>query len=142
MYTNSVINERTGEEILIPMVWSQMTVHAREKNYEPGGGEDKTIPDQTMSMREILDRYAKGISIGGAKEPIFDEDGNESSGINVKKLDLVDLQELQMENNRKIKSITNEIKNRKELRKAVEEAEKVAKQSVKNVANGEEQNVN
>lgn len=33
----------------------------------------KTIPDQAMSIPEILKRYASGQSLGGARTPIFDE---------------------------------------------------------------------
>ena len=32
-----------------------------------------TIPDQTMSLRQILDRYARGLPIAGVKVPQFDD---------------------------------------------------------------------
>lgn len=36
-------------------------------------GLHETIPDQSLSMRQILDRYARNLSVFG-KIPIFDED--------------------------------------------------------------------
>ena len=35
----------------------------------------QTVPDQTMSIRTILDRYAKGLPTTGMKIPIY-EDGD------------------------------------------------------------------
>ena len=54
----------------------------------------KTVPDQTMSIREIFQRYAAGLPIGGNINPIYNED---AMGINPKTLDLVDVQQLSME---------------------------------------------
>lgn len=52
----------------------------------------KTIPDQTLSIAQIMERYAKGLPIGGINTaPIYDE---ESDGINYKTLDQVDIQEM------------------------------------------------
>lgn len=51
----------------------------------------ETIPDQAMTLRHILERYSRGLDLGGKNEEIW-QDPNESSGIPLKKLDLVDLQ--------------------------------------------------
>ena len=37
-------------------------------------GNSETIPDQTMSIREILERHSKGLPISDSKTPIYDED--------------------------------------------------------------------
>ena len=53
-----------------------------------------TQPEEALSMRQILERYAKGLPLGG-HEPssaFYDE---ESNGINVKTLDLSELEEIQ-----------------------------------------------
>lgn len=31
----------------------------------------KTIPDQSLSVQEIMTRFAKGLSVGGAKVPVY-----------------------------------------------------------------------
>lgn len=41
-----------------------------ETNTEPS----QTIPDQTMSIPELIRRYASGQSLGGIKVPIYDEE--------------------------------------------------------------------
>lgn len=64
-----------------------------------------TVPDQTMSMRTILERYAKGLPVTDGKEPIFDENPELSLGINPRTLDLVDLQVMEMENKESIKNL-------------------------------------
>lgn len=33
-----------------------------------------TVPDQTLSIQEIMRRYAKGLPIGGQKVELFDEE--------------------------------------------------------------------
>ena len=33
----------------------------------------QTIPDQTMSLQTILERYAKGLPVGGMKNPIYED---------------------------------------------------------------------
>lgn len=43
-----------------------------EKNYECNHLPSKTIPDQTMSVREIMRRFASGLPLEGAKVPIYE----------------------------------------------------------------------
>ena len=49
-----------------------------------------TIPDQTMSIREILDRYARGLPIEAGKVPIYD---GEEYTPDPRYMDLADRQE-------------------------------------------------
>lgn len=92
--------------------------HERTAKGETFTQPSQTIPDQTMSMRTILDRYAKGLPIAGSKEAIWSEDESEH-GINPKTLDLVDFQEMKMKNKAKIEELENQVK---EQRKAKKEA--------------------
>jgi len=48
-----------------------------------------TIPDQAMSIQEILRRYTSGLPIGGSRSPIFDEDNDLPE---LSKMDLADRQ--------------------------------------------------
>lgn len=41
-----------------------------EVNNQPS----KTVPDQAMSVREIMDRYAKGLPIEEGRVPLYEED--------------------------------------------------------------------
>lgn len=55
-------------------------------------GPSQTIPDQTMSIRQIMQRYASGqpLDVYNQGEAIWDEEGE---GINPKTLDLSELHE-------------------------------------------------
>lgn len=55
------------------------------KNDQPS----ETIPDQTMSMAELVERYVKGQPIdGGVKQPLYY--GDDGEGINPATMDLVE----------------------------------------------------
>jgi hypothetical protein len=65
-------------------------------------------------MRQLLDRYAKGLPLEGEqKTPIYDEEGT-SRGIDVRKLDLVDIQEINMYNKEFIQDKQDEIKRKRQ----------------------------
>lgn len=89
-------------------------------------GLDMTIPDQTMSLREIVEKHSRGMEINGQKTSIFD-DAETASGINPMTLDLIDLQELNIMNNEQIINLReqakNEISSRKSLADAAREKE-------------------
>jgi hypothetical protein len=59
-----------------------------EKNYQPS----LTIPDQTMSIRTILERHSRGLPIDGVKIPIYE--GEENDLPDWRRLDLAERQEL------------------------------------------------
>lgn len=58
-----------------------------EKNFGPS----QTVPDQTMSIKEILERYARGLPMDG-KVPIYE--GEDGDGIDPRRLDLSERQEI------------------------------------------------
>ena len=101
-----------------------MKVFKTWSNSKPSEGQkftmpSQTVPDQTMSMKTILERYAKGLPVADGKEPIWDEDPENSAGINPRTLDLVDLQEMGLKNAERIKNLTH--------KKSIEDAEAMNK---------------
>lgn len=62
-----------------------------KKNYEVNDEPSMTIPDQTMSITEILRRYASGLPISGEKVPIYHDEEDLPEW---KTLDLSEKQEL------------------------------------------------
>lgn len=80
-----------------------------------------TVPDMTMSMREILSRFTSGLPMDIGKEPIYHEDDYEQLGINPRSLDLTDIHELK-EN---ADAVMYEVKASKE-KKAADKAKKDA----------------
>jgi len=77
-------------------------VYEGEVNNEPS----MTVPDQTMSIRTILERYSRGLPIGGRVDDYYDE---EDTLPNPLTLDLAERQELAELYSNEI----NEIKSRK-----------------------------
>lgn len=80
------------------------------KNFEVKGKlftqPSKTIPDQSMSIKTILERYARGLPVGGRLDEYYDE---EDTLPNPLTLDLAERQELAEMYTQEI----NEIKSRK-----------------------------
>jgi hypothetical protein len=70
-----------------------------------------TIPDQGLTIKQILNRYAKGLPLGGVdpNSAIYDD---ESEGIDPRKLDLVEIQELQSETLDKLNRLKQEAQER------------------------------
>jgi len=93
-------------------VFNSLNAHEREDSSKKFTQPSMTVPDQSMTVREIMDRYARGLDVGGQQNELWeDEDG--SDGINPKTLDLVDLQIMKMQNEEKIQRYQNEDKKRK-----------------------------
>lgn len=95
----------------------------QEVNHEPS----KTIPDQSMSLKEILDRHSKGLPVLGERVPIYH--GEDEFFPNTAKLDLAEQQELKNSVGREIervKATLEAIKSRKaeEARVATQNASK------------------
>jgi hypothetical protein len=78
--------------------------------------ESKTVPDQSMTLRELLIRYAKGLPLEGAKTPVWE--GEEGFDIDPDKLDLADREELAEKAREELKAINEKIKTDIENKKA------------------------
>jgi len=76
-----------------------------EKNYQVFTQPSMTIPDQSMSIKTILERYARGLPVGGRLDEYYDE---EDDLPDPRTLDLAERQELE----ELYKFEINEIKNK------------------------------
>ena len=79
-----------------------------EKVYKTFSLPSLTVPDQTMSVRTILERYSRGLPVGGRLDIIYDE---ENDLPDPRTLDLSERQELAD----KYKKEINEIKSSKKV---------------------------
>jgi len=73
---------------------------------EQNSGEVKTVPDQTPSMRMILDRHQRGI-------PVEEKIGTYNESYiypDIRKMDLVEVQELKMELKEQQNELSEQIK--------------------------------
>lgn len=87
-----------------PVFRSILNLHLYRQRGEVNTEPSLTVPDQTMSVREILIRYARGLPIGGSRQPVFDEDDDMPDP---KTLDLVERQELSMKYSEELSAIRN-----------------------------------
>jgi hypothetical protein len=78
-----------------------------EKDFQPS----QTIPDQALSVREILQRYANGLPLGGTNEPIWE--GEDGDGIDPRRLDLAERQELEIAARQELAEIEERLKSKK-----------------------------
>ena len=74
------------------MIKHSMNAHTFTKNYEINTLPSLTVPDQTMSIRTILDRHSRGLPIDGIKIPIYE--GEENDLPDYRRLDLAEREEL------------------------------------------------
>lgn len=73
-------------------------------NYEVNTKPSLTIPDQTMSIRTILERHSRGLPVDGYKVPIWDE---ENDLPDIRTLDLSEREQLKEQYQKELYSIRN-----------------------------------
>lgn len=87
-------------------VKNSLNANEFEKNYKIFTQPSMTVPDQSMDIKTILERYARGLPVGGRLDEYYDE---EDTLPNPLTLDLAERQELAEQ----YKTEINEIKSRK-----------------------------
>jgi hypothetical protein len=87
---------------------NSLNANSFPKNYKVFTQPSMTIPDQSMSIKTILERYARGLPVGGRLDEYYDE---EDTLPNPLTLDLAERQELAEQFTTEI----NEIKSRKKV---------------------------
>lgn len=78
------------------------------KNYRKIEQPSLTIPDQTMSIKTILERYSRGLPIGGRNDMYYDEDDDLPDP---RTLDLAERQELVYQYTQEIENVKSRKKN-------------------------------
>ena len=89
-------------------VKNSLNANTFEKKYKIFTQPSLTAPDQSMSIKTILERYARGLPVGGRLDEYYDE---EDTLPNPLTLDLAERQELVEQYTQEI----NEIKSRKKV---------------------------
>jgi len=87
---------------------NSLNANTFEKKYKNFTQPSMTVPDQSMSIKTILERYARGLPVGGRLDEYYDE---EDTLPNPLTLDLAERQELAEQ----YKNEINEIKSRKKV---------------------------
>lgn len=104
--------------------YSQLVNPAGSRCDEPS----LTVPDRTMSLREIAIRYTHGqLPVGYGMNDGFGDEDEVNMGVDPRSLDLVEIQELSMRNQEVIDSYDSWRKSQDEDKKSKKEAARVAK---------------
>jgi len=95
----------------------------------------QTIPEQTLSVRELLVRYAKGLPLDGMKQPIWE--GEDGDPIDPRRLDLAERQELEIQARQELAEIEERLKSKKvdktTAKLSKEDIEDIQSQDVENI---------
>lgn len=102
-------------------VWNSLNYQFKTGNGKIFTHKSQTVPDQTMSLKTLLDRYSRGLKItGNTKEPIYL--GEDGSGIDFEHMDLADREDMIIAAKEEIKHIQSRITDQKKKIK-IEEIE-------------------
>ncbi len=102
------------------------SINANEfaKNYRVFTQPSLTVPDQTLSIRTILERYSRGLPVGGRSDEYYDE---EDDMPDYRSLDLTEIASLQEEVKNTIekhrKKVINNVDNNVENSERVEKTD-------------------
>lgn len=111
-----------------PKIKTQYNAAEFDRFPETITGPSVTIPDQTLSLKQLLDRFARGLPIDSEKFPIYH--GEEEDLPDLAKMDISEIADLRDAVNKDIKDKQEElIRQQTELDKA--EAEKNQKEQFK-----------
>lgn len=86
-----IIDTETGEitDLKVPKVDTQLSARYRQKVYETNTLPDKTIPGQSMSVLEMVERHRKGLPIEQSKGALYQ---GEELLPDISKMDQIDRQ--------------------------------------------------
>lgn len=94
-------------------VKNQFSAQLFVKQYETNNEPSLTIPDQTLSIKQILERYASGQSLEG-KTPYYDEEETEEYLPDPRHMDLADREQFEKDYKEEVEYIKTKAKKRKE----------------------------
>lgn len=78
-----------------------------DKRYHKAKGISKTIPDQAMSVREIIERSVRGLPTTGARVPVYLGDDHDLP--DVEKMDLIDIHNARQEAQQTVNEIQEKL---------------------------------
>lgn len=81
------------------VIWNCMNAKKRKTKGKCFKLPSLTVPDQALTIKQMLERFARGLPISNGKTPLY---GSET-GVNTKTLDFVDMQAIAMEAGEKVK---------------------------------------
>ncbi len=103
------------------IVKNALNAHEFETKGQVNNEPSQTVPDQSMTLRELLIRYAKGLPLEGARTPIWE--GEEGFERDPETLDLAEREELAEKARQELKEIEERVKAKVAEKKAKKRSE-------------------
>lgn len=90
------VTDVTTEYVPVPVIRTIYGSHMFPKKYEFNDGKSLTVPNDAISIQDLMDRYAHGMPLGGSMDDFrTDEDGNTPDGLpDMRNLDLAEREEV------------------------------------------------
>ena len=95
------------------MVKTYLNRHEHIRKYEVNNLPSETVPDQSMSIRTLLDRYSRGLPISGERTPIWQQGDDYNDMPDIRSLDLAERQEFAEIFQQELKSLQKTLKSEK-----------------------------
>lgn len=89
------------------------------KNYKAFTMPSETVPDQSLTMRQILDRYARGLPLD-VKTPIWEDDDELNPLPDVRTLDLTEKHEMLKSAKSELAEIKSKIAQKRQIKAIIE----------------------
>lgn len=80
--------------------------HEFPSNYEKVSSVSMTIPDQSMTVKEIMDRYARGLPVNGERSPVYH---GEEFVPDLERMDLSEIEDLKSQVTADIKELQSRL---------------------------------
>lgn len=93
--------------------------HPKIMNFQPS----LTIPDQSLTPRQLLVRHTKGLPLGGQWPAAYDDDDNDDIAPDWKKMDLAEREQFQKNATEELDELQNRFKQKKQKQKPPAEKE-------------------
>jgi len=95
------------------MIKTYLNREEHTRRYEVNNEPSETIPDQSMSIRTLLDRYSRGLPISGERTPIWQQGDDFNDMPDPRTLDLAERQEYADLYQQELKSLKKTLKSEK-----------------------------
>lgn len=95
------------------MIKTYLNRKEHTRHYEVNNEPSETIPDQSMSIRTLLDRYSRGLPISGERTPIWQQGDDFNDMPDPRTLDLAERQEYAELYQQELKSLQKTLKSEK-----------------------------
>lgn len=81
-------------DLQLPRFKNPYNAHMFPKKHEHISPISDTVPDQTMTIPQLLERQRRGLPLAGFKQPIFDGEDDIMEGVDPRTLDLSERQDM------------------------------------------------